>query len=82
MGYGVVPVVTPVGSIPDVVTDNTNGLFVKVKHVDSLVNAVTATADDSKLVRRLTDNARKAISERFSVQRYVDNLNKIYDSLS
>ena len=82
MGYGVVPVVTPVGSIPDVVTDNANGLFVKVKDVDSLVNAVTATNNDRKLLRRLSNNARKTISERFSVQRYIDNLNKIYDSLS
>lgn len=82
MGYGVVPVVTPVGSIPDVVTDNANGLFVKVKDVDSLVNAVTAINNDRKLLRRLSNNARKTISERFSVQRYVDNLNKIYDSLS
>lgn len=82
MGYGVVPVVTPVGSIPDVVTDNANGLFVKVKDVGSLVNAVTAIANDRKLLRRLSSNARKTISERFSVQRYVDKLNKIYDSLS
>ena len=82
MGYGVVPVVTPVGSIPDVVTDNANGLFVKVKDVGSLVNAVMAINNDRTLLRRLSDNARKTISERFSVQRYVDNLNKIYDSLS
>ena len=68
MGYGVVPVVTPVGSIPDVVTDNANGLFVKVKDVGSLVDAVTAIANDRKLLRRLSNNARKTISERFSVK--------------
>lgn len=81
MGYGSVPVVTSVGSIPDVVKDKENGFFVKLKDVDSIVDAVTILYNDRELLRILSNNARKTISENFSAERYVEELNKIYDSL-
>lgn len=108
MGYGVVPVVTPVGSIPDVVVDweevregvsgahglevredsrgsrgsrGANGVFVKVKDVDSIVEAITMLDNDRELLGRLGRNARKVILENFSAERYVEQLNDIYNSI-
>lgn len=96
MGYGVVPVVTPVGSIPDVVIDNdelqitnykssdtndANGVFVKVKDVDSIVDAITMLYNDRETLAALGKNARKMIFENFSAERYVEQLNHIYNSL-
>ena len=91
MGYGAVPVVTPVGSIPDVVlpthspyqegVDNCNGIFVKVKDVDSIVKAVTILSNDREILKRLSRNARRTILENFSAERYVAKLNEIYARL-
>ena len=81
MGYGVVPVVTQVGSIPMVVKDGENGLFVKVKDVQSIVEAIRMLGQDRNLLARLSEKAENTIKENFSATRYVERLNAIYDSL-
>ena len=81
MGYGVVPVVTQVGSIPTVVKDGENGLFVKVKDVQSIVEAIRRLEQDRNLLARLSEKAEDTIKENFSATRYVEHLNAIYDSL-
>ena len=81
MGYGVVPVVTQVGSIPTVVKDGENGLFVKVKDVQSIVEAVRRLDQDRNLLARLSEKAENTIKENFSATRYVERLNAIYDNL-
>ncbi|MBO5613022.1 MAG: glycosyltransferase family 4 protein [Prevotella sp.] len=81
MGYGVVPVVTQVGSIPTVVKGGENGLFVKVKDVQSIVEAIRRLEQDRNLLARLSEKAENTIKENFSATRYVERLNAIYDSL-
>lgn len=91
MGYGAVPVITPVGSVPDVVksvslkTPDTkgdeNGVFVKVKNVESIVDAVSYLYNNRGVLKLLSKNARKAIWDNFSAERYIEQLNKIYNSL-
>jgi len=81
MSYGAVPVVTKVGSIPTVVRDGENGLFVELKDVDSIVDALKRLDNDRTSLARLSDNARKTIMENFSAERYVEKLNEIYCSL-
>ena len=81
MGYGAVPVVTSVGSIPTVVKDGENGLFVKVKDVNSIVDALRKLDDDRALLAKLSERARLTIQENFSAERYVKKLNVIYNSL-
>lgn len=91
MGYGVVPVVPPVGSIPDVVCpthshspggeENCNGVFVNVKDVDSIVEAVTMLNNNRETMKHLSRNALKTILENFSAEQYVEKLNEIYDAL-
>lgn len=92
MSYGAVPVVTPVGSIPKVVdpvsvseTDSTNinqnGVFVKVKDVDSIVDAVKYLHENRAILSTLSDNARMTIEANFSTGKYVEKLNSIYAAL-
>ena len=78
MSYGAVPVVTKVGSIPMVVKEGENGLFVKVKDVQSIVEAVRRLDQDRNLLARLSEDARTTIKENFSATRYVERLNAIY----
>lgn len=89
MGYGAVPVVTPVGSIPEVVRpyssdicdDSCNGVFVKKKDVESIVEAIMLLDGDRELLARLAVNARRTIMENFSPVKYVGTLNDIYDKI-
>ena len=81
MSYGVVPVVTEVGSIPTVVKDGKNGLFVKVKDVESICEALKKLDEDRALLTKMSDEARRTIQENFSATKYVERLNAIYDSL-
>ena len=66
MSYGVTPVVTPVGSIPQVVKDGVNGMFITDHDSDSIVSAI----------KRL--DARETIFNQFSPEKYVEKLNSIY----
>ncbi len=81
MSYGVVPVVTKVGSIPTVVKDCENGLFVKVKDADSICEALKKLDDDRSLLAKMSVEARKTIQENFSAAKYVERLNEIYAGL-
>ena len=78
MSYGIVPVITPVGSIPEVVVDGSNGLFIKVKDTDSIVEAIRKINSDRNLLNRLSVNARNTIFSKFSTQQYISQLNRIY----
>lgn len=78
MSYGVVPVMTPVGSIPEVVVDGNNGLFIKVKDTDSIVDAISKINSDRNLLNRLSVNARNTIFSKFSTLQYISQLNHIY----
>ena len=80
MSHGVVPVVTPVGSIPEVVKESANGLLIKVHDIDSIVNAITHLYEDKTLMSRLSRAARETIEEQFCPARYFERLNKIYQT--
>ena len=81
MSYGAVPVVTEVGSIPTVVKDGENGLFVKVKDGDSICNALKKLDEDRELLAQMSEKAQRTIQENFSAEKYVERLNEIYNSL-
>ena len=81
MSYGVVPIVTPVGSIPQVVKDGENGVFVAVKDVDSIVNAIRQLSAERDSLKHMGENARQTIFSQFSPIRYIETLNSIYRGL-
>ena len=81
MSFGAVPVVTPVGSIPEVVKDGENGIFINVKDIGSIVDAVTRIHQNRDLLDSIGNKAKTTILENFATEKYVDELNRIYDSM-
>ena len=79
MSYGVVPVTTNVGSISDVVEDRKNGLFIKVKDTDSIVEVLMNLNNDRKILSTLGNKARSTIFQNFNPHKYIKNLNIIYE---
>ena len=78
MSYGVTPVVTPVGSIPQVVKDGENGMFITDHDCDSIVSAIKRLDEERSIERTLGVAARETIINQFTPEKYVYNLTSIY----
>lgn len=80
MSYGAVPVITPVGSIPSVVADRQNGMFVKIKDSETIVDAISYLHAHRDKLEQMSKSSRDYIYEHFNPQTYIDNLNSIYNN--
>lgn len=78
MAYGLLPVVTNVGSIDTVVTNEVNGLFIDKKSVESIVNKVSWILDNLSKIPQMSYNAQQTIINNFSAENYISELNSIY----
>lgn len=78
MSYGIVPVVTNVGSIGEYVKDGENGLFVQVEDADSISKALRILQEDRKRLKKMSLAARKTIFDNFQPMEYTEMLNRIY----
>lgn len=79
MGHAVVPLVTKVGSIPNVVKEEENGLF--VSDADSIVAAVSLLNRDRNMLRSLSYSAHETIQRQYCITKYVDMVNAIYSEV-
>lgn len=80
MSYGSVPLVTDVGSISTVVEHGRNGMFIRLKDVDSIVESVKYLHSNRDVLSRLGMAAKETIENGFSARKYVEDLNSIYGS--
>lgn len=71
---------TGVGGLPEIITDGVDGLLIKPKDVDGLVKAISQLLDDAELRRRLGQEGRQTV-KRFSVDRHVQAVQSLYDSV-
>jgi glycosyltransferase involved in cell wall biosynthesis len=67
-------VVTPVGSIPDVVVNNANGLVIPLRDVPALTNALEFLSNAPDERERLGKAAQALASQRFGVERAAERL--------
>lgn len=81
MGYGLIPIVTNVGSISEYVTNRQNGLFIRVKDANDLQRAIRELMDNKLLCETLSINSRKRIEQSCSEGEYINKLNDIYESI-
>ena len=78
MSYGVVPVITPVGSISTVVTDHQNGIYIKVKDTDSIVKAIAYMHTTRNKLELMSMSSCDYIFKHFDPDTYINRLNNIY----
>jgi glycosyltransferase involved in cell wall biosynthesis len=82
MAGGAVPVISPVGAIPDVVHDGVHGLFVPAHEPQAVANALERLANDRQLLHRLALAARARVVEYYSVARMAQEFDALYTSLT
>jgi glycosyltransferase involved in cell wall biosynthesis len=81
MGWGLAPIVTPVGSIPEVITDERNGLLVRPGEIGELSKAIQRAVTDDDLRARLADAARET-ALRFDAVEYTAAMARRWLSLA
>ena len=81
MSYGIVPVTTPVGSIPHYISESVNGLFMKMKDAKSLCQQIMRLNEDRKMLHQLSISAKQTIFNSFSPDLYVQKLNGLYQNV-
>jgi glycosyltransferase involved in cell wall biosynthesis len=82
MAHGVVPVISPVGAIPDVLQHEAQGLFVPARDPQALANALERLANDRPLLHRLALAGRARIVEHYSVPRMAREFEELYARLA
>ncbi|MEA2092654.1 MAG: glycosyltransferase family 4 protein, partial [Patescibacteria group bacterium] len=76
-------ITTPVGGNTEAVEDNKTGFIVKPKDSKALaekIDYVLSLPEEEK--KRITENARKSVEERFSVEKMVGEYEKLYEELT
>lgn len=81
MAYGIVPIVTPVGSIPEVVTNAKNGFIVPIKDHQAIADKITLLYHDRILLHQMGIASNQTTKESYSIDKYIINLNGIYDTV-
>jgi glycosyltransferase involved in cell wall biosynthesis len=76
---GVPVVATPVGGIRETVVDGETGLLVPPRDPAALAAAIRRLLDDPDLARRLADEARRRVRERYSERRMVELTLGLYE---
>jgi glycosyltransferase involved in cell wall biosynthesis len=76
--YGVAVVATPVGSVPEVIEHERNGLIVPVGDAKALADALLRLINDGDLRRRLGKAAKQDHGDRYEVNGYIGRLAAIW----
>jgi len=78
MAAGVVPIVTAVGAIPDVVSDGEHGLFVAPRDAGAIAQAIAKLAQDRAALERMSAAARKHVAAAYSIERVARDFSQLY----
>jgi glycosyltransferase involved in cell wall biosynthesis len=74
-------VATRVGGVPDVVRDGEDGFLVDAGDVDTLAERLAQLAGDPALRRTMGEAGRSRVLGRYSVERLIDDVDRLYRSL-
>jgi glycosyltransferase involved in cell wall biosynthesis len=78
MACGVPPVTTKVGSIPEVVQNQRNGVLLQKADPRAIADGVVGLLQDETVRRRLGQAARKTVVDRYNLKQAIDRIEKCY----
>ena len=81
MAAGVPVITTPVGAIPDVVTDGTHGVLVPPRDGKAIAGALAMLAADRDRLSWMSRACRRRIRAAFSIERVAAEFNQLYTAL-
>lgn len=78
MSHGVPVVASRIGGIPEVIEDGLNGLLCDIGDFEKWVQSVSNVLTNPELMAAISVKARQTIEQRFSEDKYYDQLMAIY----
>jgi glycosyltransferase involved in cell wall biosynthesis len=81
MAAGVVPVVTSVGAIADVVQGGVHGVFVPIGDAGAIAAAIRELACERERLARMSAACCERVAARYSVERLADDFGALYHRL-
>jgi glycosyltransferase involved in cell wall biosynthesis len=81
MAAGLVPIVTRIAAIPDVVTEGVHGLFVPPRDPEAIAQALARLDVDRAGVARMGAASREQVLRAYSIERLADDFATLYTSL-
>lgn len=81
LSFGLPVVATRVGAVPEVITDEREGYLVSSRRPDMLADAMIRMILDERARRAMSVAARRLAAERFSLERFADDLLALYNRL-
>lgn len=82
MSYGLVPVTTPVGGIPEVIVHGVNGMLLQPGDTAAMRNCVEWVIGDSGRFEQMSQKASETITLSYNLNTHVKELLGIYKSFS
>lgn len=81
MAAGLAVIATPVGAIPDVVTDGVHGLLIAPRDAEAVARAIAQLAADRRLLVRMGEAARARVASAYSVPQLAARFGRLYAEL-
>lgn len=81
MSWGVPVVVSDVGGLREIITDQVNGLLIPPNDTPALQEAILQLTDNTTLYDTVADNAIKTVQERFSRDSHIQRMEQIYEEV-
>lgn len=81
LGHGLPVISTPVGGIPEAVTEGVNGYLIEPGDVKALAEKIDFLSEDKKLREKMGKESLRIAKEKFEINLVLKNLHKIYDEL-
>lgn len=81
MSYGLIPFVSNVGSISEIVKNDYNGKIYNLKDIDKIPYDFINIYKNFENLHRLSENAYKTVCENYNLEKNVSNVIRIYDEL-
>lgn len=82
MAAGCVPVMSASGAVADVIEDGRNGFLIEAGNTQQTVGKLKFLLSEGPAgLRELRENARRTVAERYSFDKYVSALDRLYKEL-
>lgn len=81
MSYGLVPIATNVGSIPEIIDNNKNGILLETPEPKNICSAILDIKADKEKRIRMSALARKTIESSYNLEKNLERLIDMYKKL-
>lgn len=81
MSYGLATLATPVGGVPQVISDGVDGFLFPIGDVAALTERLDLLMSDMALKERVGKCGRDRVEESFSLDAFMDRIDAIYEAI-